>query len=164
MKMSEGVEWGLHCVTLLATLPAGAALPAKALAEYHGVSESYLLKILKSLSAAGILRSLPGPKGGYTLGRPAASLTLLDIVEGVDGPGPAFRCAEIRQRGPVCLTEPGAYRLPCALNAAMLKAEAAWRAELRAQTVADMVRHLGENLDPRLQQLTGEWLADKVRG
>jgi Rrf2 family protein len=137
-------------------------LPAKALAEYHGVSESYLTKHLKSLAQSGILRSIPGPRGGYVLGRTAAAITLWDIVESIEGTGPAFRCAEIRQRGPVCL-EPEVYRLPCALNAAMLKAEQAYRESLRSQTVADVVAHLGETLDPRIQKLAGEWLGERVR-
>jgi Rrf2 family protein len=150
-------------VTILASLPPEWALPAKALAEYHGISESYLVKHLKSLAAAGILRSIPGPKGGYAIGRPPANITLLDIVEAVEGREPAFRCAEIRQRGPICSREPGAYRLPCALNAAMLKAESAWRAELRSQTVAELVAHLGETLDPKLLAESAAWLQVHAR-
>lgn len=59
--MSDGVEWGLHCLTLLAVAPLGTVLPSKALAEFHRVSESYLLKHLKALAKAGLLRSVAGP-------------------------------------------------------------------------------------------------------
>ena len=82
MKMSDGVEWGIHCAAVLARLDDGATLPGKALAEFHGVSESYLLKHLKSLTAAGILESVPGPHGGYRLGREPKKISLLDIVLG----------------------------------------------------------------------------------
>ena len=74
MRMSEGVESGLHCATLLAALPPGSALPGKALAAYHGVSESYLLKHLQALTSAGLLESVPGPKCRYMLATDLASI------------------------------------------------------------------------------------------
>lgn len=120
MKLSEGVEWGLHCTSVLASLPAKATLPTKALAEYHGVSETYLSKHLQALTRGGIIESVPGPKGGYRLARPATEITLLDVVEAIEGPEPAFRCTEIRQQGP-CTIEPSAYRLPCTIYVAMAR-------------------------------------------
>lgn len=162
MKMSEGVEWGIHCVALVAALPRGTALPGKALAEYHGVSETYLLKHLKAVAAAGILESVPGPKGGYRLGRDAKDITFLDIVEAIEGPEPAFRCSEIRQRGPIC-GGPETYRTPCAIKVTMLKAEAAYKAALREQTIAHLAEHLAHTLDPDLLTQSGEWLQTKSR-
>ena len=99
MKLSEGVEWGVHCAVVLAGLAPGATLPGKALAEYHGVSESYLLKHLKALTAAELLVSVPGPRGGYRLARPPQRITLLDVVQAIDGTQPAFRCTEIHDAG-----------------------------------------------------------------
>ena len=66
-----------HCATVLSRLPDGATLPGKALAEFHGVSESYLLKRLKALTAARLLESLPGPHGGYRLAREPENISLL---------------------------------------------------------------------------------------
>lgn len=137
MKMSDGVEQAIHSVAMLASLSPDGVLSAAALAEFHGVSTSYLLKHLQSLSGAGILSTLPGPKGGYRLAKEPEEITLLDIVLAVEGPAPAFRCAEIRQRGPNPL--PNRYfSKPCGINAAMLKAERAYRAELAKTTVADI--------------------------
>lgn len=100
MKLGDGVEQAIHSVGMLAGLSEGGVLSAAALAEFHGVSTSYLLKHLQSLSNAGIVATVPGPKGGYRLARATDRITLLDIVLAVEGPQPAFRCAEIRQRGP----------------------------------------------------------------
>lgn len=137
MKMSDGVEQAIHSVAMLASLSDDGVLSAAALAEFHGVSTSYLLKHLQALSGGGILATMPGPKGGYRLAKPPEAVTLLDIVLAVEGPAPAFRCAEIRQRGPNPL--PGRYfSKPCGINAAMLKAEKAYRAELAKTTVADI--------------------------
>jgi Rrf2 family protein len=162
MKMSEGVEWAIHCVVILAALPASTALPGKALAEYHGVSETYLLKHLKALTKAELLQSVPGPRGGYRLAREARSITFLDIVEAIEGKEPAFRCTEIRQRGPIC-SSPESYRTPCAIRVGMLAAERAWKAALQQQNIADLAEHLRETLEPRLQALSAEWFAERVR-
>ncbi|OAE43641.1 MULTISPECIES: Rrf2 family transcriptional regulator [Agrobacterium] len=146
MKLGDGVEQAIHSVGMLAGLSQGGVLSAAALAEFHGVSTSYLLKHLQSLSSAGIVATVPGPKGGYRLARPTDKITLLDIVLAVEGPQPAFRCAEIRQRGPNPL--PGRYfTKPCGINAAMLKAEKVYRAELAKTTIADILGDLAANDD-----------------
>ncbi|MEO9612499.1 MAG: Rrf2 family transcriptional regulator [Nitratireductor sp.] len=148
MKLSEGVEAAIHCAALLAGLAPGKTLPAAALADYHGVSASYLVKHLNRLVAAGVLASVSGPHGGYRLGRPASRISLLDIVVAVEGAEPAFRCGEIRQRGPGAL-EPDAYQKPCGIKVAMLKAEQAWRGALRAERLADVIAGYEAEADPR---------------
>jgi Rrf2 family protein len=142
MKLGEGVEQAIHSVTMLAGLSDEGVLSAAALAEFHGVSASYLLKHLQALSGAGIVMTLPGPKGGYRLGRSPAKITLLDILLAVEGSGPAFRCSEIRRRGP---NPPAPHLLtrPCGINAAMLRAEQAYRTELRRVSIADILTDLG---------------------
>ena len=100
MKLSDGVEWGVHACVVLAVLPPDAALPAARLAEYHGVPSAYLAKHLQALARAGVLETVKGPRGGYRLARPATDITVLDVVEAIDGDEPAFRCTEIRRRGP----------------------------------------------------------------
>lgn len=137
MKLGDGVEQAVHSVLLLSNLSTTGVLSAAALAEYHGVSTSYLLKHLQALAGAGILQSVPGPKGGYRLAGVPEKITLLDIVLAVEGAEPAFRCAEIRQRGPSPLSS-HFYKTPCAINVAMLRAEQTYRAELRKVTVADL--------------------------
>lgn len=141
MRMSDGVEWALHCCTLLAGLPEGQTLPAARLAEFHEVPPAYLAKHLQALTAAGITTSVPGPRGGYRLARPPADISLLDVVLAVDGDDPAFRCTEIRQRGPA--TGPAsAYRRPCGIARAMWRAEDAWRRELAATSIGDLIEEL----------------------
>jgi Rrf2 family protein len=137
MKLGDGVEQAIHCVLLLSGLSQDGVLSAAALADFHGVSASYLLKHLQALAGAGLLESVPGPKGGYRLAKPVDRITLLDIVVAVEGPEPAFRCGEIRQRGPSPVAA-HFFKSPCAVNAAMLKAERAYRAELKKVTVADL--------------------------
>ena len=152
MKLSDGVEQSIHSVLMLAGLGENQVLAAAAVAEYHGVSTSYLLKHLQALAGAGILQSVPGPRGGYRLARPLDKVSLLDIVIAIEGPQRAFRCAEIRQRGPAPLAQKF-FSAPCSVNAAMLRAEQAYRAELRKTSLADLVTDkqtpLGAAIDAR---------------
>jgi Rrf2 family protein len=163
MRLSEGVEWGLHCGVLLAVLPPGALLSGSALAEFHGVSESYLLKHLQALVRGHLFDSVPGPRGGFRLARPPEQITVLDVVGAIDGPEPAFRCTEIRQRGPSGL-EAAAYPLPCAIHTTMRRAEHAWREVLRGQTLADLAGLVAERTDPRAVARAVPWLEQHLRG
>lgn len=162
MKLGDGVETAIHCTTLLAGLEAQATIPGAALAEFHGVSASYLLKHLKALAAAGILDSVPGPAGGYRLARRAEHITLLDVVLAVEGRQPAFRCAEIRQRGPGAL-DVSAYAKPCGINAAMLRAERAYRDALAQTRIADLVAEFAAEADPRSVERGCDFLARHKR-
>ncbi|WP_341368883.1 Rrf2 family transcriptional regulator [Yoonia sp. BS5-3] len=137
MKLGDGVEQAIHAVSVLGAVPDGGVLSAAALADFHGVSTSYLLKHLQSLSRAGILHTVPGPRGGYCLARPADQISLLDIILAVEGPEPAFRCKEIRRNGPNPLP-PERLTAPCQINAAMLRAEQAYRNALRAVSIAEI--------------------------
>jgi Rrf2 family protein len=157
MRMSDGVEWALHCCTVLAALPAEQALPSARLAEFHEVPPAYLAKHLQALTAAGILRSLPGPFGGYRLARPPAEITVLDVVLAVDGDDTAFRGREVRQRGPAAGPE-SVYRRPCGIARTMWRAEDAWRAELAAVTIGDLVRELIATVPPDQLVKGAEWI------
>ena len=129
MKLSEGVEWAIHACALLAAVPPRAALPTRKLAEFFDLPLAYLAKHLQRLSNAGIVIARKGPRGGYALARPAREISLLDIVEAIEGRSPCFSCTEIRRRGPSGAPDT-AYRRPCGIARAMWKAEKAWRAEL----------------------------------
>ncbi|MGH9039892.1 MAG: RrF2 family transcriptional regulator [Acidimicrobiia bacterium] len=139
MKLSDGVEWSLHCMCVLAVLPDGTALPGGRLAEMHGVPTAYLQKHLQALRRAGVIESAPGKGGGYRLARSPSAITLWDIVAAVEGSQPAFRCTEIRRKGTLGNLPAKEFRLACTVTRAMHEAEAAWRAELESRTLADLV-------------------------
>ena len=162
MKLSDGVEWGVHVCTLLAAVPPDNALPAAKLAEYHGVPSAYLAKHLQALANAGVLETVKGPRGGYRLARPAAKVTVLDIVEAIDGEEPAFRCTEIRRRGPTAVAA-REYAGLCGINRAFLRADDTWRAELRATTVAELVGVAVKDAPPAALQKALRWMAATVR-
>ncbi|MDQ4052013.1 MAG: Rrf2 family transcriptional regulator [Actinomycetota bacterium] len=139
MKMSAGVEWAIHCCVVLSQ--AADTVPAARLAEFHDVSRTYLAKSLQALSRAGLVRSTEGREGGYTLTRDPSEISVLQIVQAVDGADPAFRCTEIRRRGPLPASE-AACRRPCGIARVMAEAEHAWRESLAGVSVRDLADDL----------------------
>ena len=162
MKLSDGVEWGVHACVLLAVLPSDAALPAARLAEYHGVPSAYLAKHLQSLARGGVLETVKGPRGGYRLARPAAEITVLQVVEAIDGDEPAFRCTEIRRRGPSAVPA-REYRHPCGIHSAFTRADEAWREELSATTIADLVVGVVEEAPRATLEKGARWISETIR-
>lgn len=141
MQMGEGVEWGLHCCVTLGWLADEGPVPIRRLAEWFDLPQEYLKKRLQALTRAGLLASTPGVKGGFSLARAPRDITLMDVVTALEGPVEPFPCTEIRRRG---LSGEGAGRefdRPCGIAAAMRRAELAWRRELAARTVADLMDH-----------------------
>jgi Rrf2 family protein len=162
VKIGEGVEWAVHCCTILALLPDGAAMPASRLAEYHGVPAAYLAKHLQALSRSGIVETAPGARGGYRLARSADDVTVLDIVEAVEGAETAFRCTEIRQRGPAAV-EGAAYLRPCGVARTMWRAEYALRRELAATSVADLCAGVMAVAPPEGVAKAATWFKEVLR-
>src|SRR5438132_10369779 len=70
----------------MAALKQNLSVACHEIAQARGIPERFLLKVLKPLVSARVLVSLKGPNGGYRLARPPAQITLLELVEAVDGP------------------------------------------------------------------------------
>jgi Rrf2 family protein len=56
------------------------------IAQARGIPERFLLKVLKPLVSAQVLLSIKGPNGGYRLARGPNEITMLEVLEAVDGP------------------------------------------------------------------------------
>jgi Rrf2 family protein len=161
MQLGQGVEWAVHCCTVLAVVPADRTLPAARLAEYHDVPPAYLAKHLQAMASAGIVESTAGRNGGYRLARPAAEITVLDVIDAVEGDAPAFRCTEIRRRGPARGVAAD-YKAPCGIAAAMARAEDAWRAELASVTIADLLVHVAATVSPVSIRKAASWFQEAL--
>jgi len=157
VKISGGVEWVVHCCVVLSQ--AAEPVSAQRLADYHGVSRTYLAKHLQLLSRAGLVTSTEGRVGGYALTRAAEEITVLDVVLAIEGKEPAFRCTEIRQNGPFPATAQQCRR-PCGIARAMYAAEDAWRASLAGVTIADLAAGVETDNGPKVFTRLRGWLAD----
>jgi len=81
--ISQTVEYALRAVVYLAD-QASAARTTQQIAEVTRVPPAYLAKVLQSLARAELVHSQRGLHGGFTLTRPAAELTIWDVVDGVE--------------------------------------------------------------------------------
>lgn len=162
MNLRNQVEWALHCVGVLATLPEDKYAPAQALSTLHGVPKEYLSKALQELTKAGLLEGRLGPRGGYRLARSPDRITLLDIVEAVEGRESSFRCTEIRRNSP-CFPPNQKYSQLCTIAKLMYRADAAWRGVLREMTVADLLRQIDREASPIVLQRSRDWLLQQIR-
>ncbi len=101
-------------------------------------SPAYLNEQLQALARAGIVSSTPGPKGGFTLARDPSAITVLDVVNAIEGTDEVFRCQEIRQAGMGEHLPKAEFRDTCVIAATMREAETRWRAALTETTIADI--------------------------
>jgi Rrf2 family protein len=85
VKLSAAVVYALHALVYLARHRDDGMVPAGAIAT-PVLSLAFLQRVLMALVHAGFLRSQRTPGGGYALARPAGEISLLDVVEAVDGP------------------------------------------------------------------------------
>jgi len=162
MQLKNQVEWALHCAAILAGLPEGHYLPAKALAELHGVPREYLGKALQSLSQAGLVEGTLGPHGGYRLAKAPGQISFLDVVEAVEGKESTFVCTEIRKNNPCRRACPDASRRadskPCGVARVMWAADKAWRQSLAAVSLAALVKSVERDVPTALLGKTSEWV------
>jgi Rrf2 family protein len=86
MKLTRASNYAVQAVVAMAAQHDGLPVAAHLTAQSEGIPDRFLLKILLPLVSAGVLYSRKGPGGGYHLAKPASKITLLEIVEAVDGP------------------------------------------------------------------------------
>lgn len=161
MILRSHVEWALHCCAILSGLPEGRYLSTKALAEFHGLPKEYLSKALQALSQAGIVDTTLGPTGGYRLAKPAADITVLDIVEAVEGKARTFECTNIRAANP-CRPAGFCDSGPCAVARIMWAADDAWRASLRGVRLSELVATAAKDVPEEIWRSSGEWVARRA--
>jgi Rrf2 family protein len=86
MKLTRASSYALHAMVHIAGQKPNIPIASHEIAQAHDIPERFLLKVLKPLVSAGLLYSVKGPHGGYRLARPASQISVLDVVEGVEGP------------------------------------------------------------------------------
>jgi Rrf2 family protein len=86
MKLSRSSAYALTYLAHIARARLTRFVPAYEVAREEGLPERFLLKTLKPLVGAGVLRSASGTHGGYALARDPKDVTVLEVVEAIDGP------------------------------------------------------------------------------
>jgi len=86
MQLTRAADYGVRAMVHLATLPAGSRVGIVELARAAEVPPPFLTKVLKRLTLSGLMISYRGPGGGFSLGAPASEISLLQVVEAIEGP------------------------------------------------------------------------------
>jgi FeS assembly SUF system regulator len=94
MRLSSMADYAVVTMSAAARHCGGARVSAADLAEETGLPLPTVHKVIALLGKAGLLRSIRGGGGGLQLARPAAAITLADIVEAVEGPIALTACVE----------------------------------------------------------------------
>lgn len=94
MRLSSMADYAVVTMSAAARHCGGARVSAAQLADETGLPVPTVQKLVSRLTAAGLLRSSRGVGGGLKLARPAAAITLADIIEAVEGPIALTPCVD----------------------------------------------------------------------
>jgi Rrf2 family protein len=140
VRITSKVDYAVRAAVELAVRsPDAEARPTRgeSLGEAQGIPTKYLENILSELRRAGIVGSRRGSEGGYWLQRPAAEVSVADIIRAVEGP-----LADVRGQAPEDLDYPGAAG---PLEKVWMATRAALRSVLERVTLADIA---GDEVPP----------------
>lgn len=158
--MRNQIEWAIHCCALLLGLGPHDRISTKTLAEFHGVPKEYLSKALQSLARANLIEGTLGPTGGYRLALAPEKISILEIVEAIEGRSHSFECTEIRANNP-CLKKSDTPKGVCAIARVMYRADESWRKELRAVTLKDIGLSVSREVAPEQLKKNFDWLTSR---
>ena len=86
MQITKQADYALRAVIYLARMDNGDKASTRDIAETQKIPPSFLAKIISQLSIAGLIQTSRGAHGGVALARPGSEISILDVVESIDGP------------------------------------------------------------------------------
>jgi Rrf2 family protein len=93
LRLSKKADYALMAVRHLARKPGSPSTSAREIAEQYDIPLELMAKVLQRLVRAGLLVSTQGTRGGYTLSRPSASISVAEVIEAIDGPFTVTACS-----------------------------------------------------------------------
>ncbi len=137
MQITRQSEYAIRALIELASLPEGDLAQISAIAAKHELPEKFLHKTVQQLVHAGFIESRRGMRGGIKLLVSPSSITLLDVIQAIEGKVAINPClAEHNQ----CKFKPA-----CQVHRILKRAQAAMLVELNKETIADLVREDAES-------------------
>ena len=125
-----------------------------------------MAKLFTKLSKAGLVRATEGVRGGFALAKAPATITVLDVVDAIDGGKSLFDCREVRRRCAVFEDNQPDWTgvPPCTIHAVMLSAEQRMREELARHTLADLAQRVATVTPQTYQRAVVHWLDQRAAG
>lgn len=144
MRLSATDVYALQALAFLGTLPADRWVASEEISTSTGTARPYLVRILATLSANGIVVSKKGSGGGYRLARPAQEINLRDVIRAIDGPVAPLSCVSLNWHEP-CVVEDRCH----ARNRVWLRVRDAMLGALAEFSVADLTEDFRNGIDYR---------------
>lgn len=138
LRLGKRADYTVRAVLDLARHHGQGRRKAADIAEDMAVPASYLPQLLAELVRVGLVASVAGRKGGYTLTRPPGEVSLLEVIEIADGPIVSTEC--------VLRSGPCRWEAACAIHEPWLNAQSALRGSL-AETTFDEIATIDLELD-----------------
>ena len=133
MRITQEADYALRIITSLAN--AGTVCGAAELAEAEGVPPRFAHKILRKLMQGNMVKSHPGAKGGYSLCIPPAQLTILDVIELIEGPFALSKCADADY---IC-SKNGQCKAGCIYHRIFCRVSSEIAEKMQQLTIADII-------------------------
>lgn len=133
MRITHKVDYGVRVMTALAAADAahpGALVTRETLATHAGLPHGFLNDILRILRVGELVRSHRGPEGGWSLAKPADTITVADIIRALEGPLSSVRGVRPNELASAGLAEP--------LISLWVAVRVALRSVLEHVTIADL--------------------------
>lgn len=131
MKLSSRTRYGMRAILELALEYGNAPLQIKTIAKREDISNKYLEQLIAMLKAAGLVRSIRGPRGGYVLAKPPAEVQLKEVFLTLEGPMLPAECLEHADFCPRCTD--------CATRQIWQELQGAIMGVLESVTLADLM-------------------------
>ncbi len=128
MQLTRAADYAVRATIHLASLEANARTSLTGLSDSTGVGPQFLSKVLQQLVRSGLVISRRGGTGGFSLARPAEEISLLDVIEAIEGATALNFCLA---SGDPC--ERSGW---CAAHLVWARAQAAMMLELRSASIA----------------------------
>ena len=161
--IGTGVEYALHCLLFLVA-PLEQPPSSRDLADIQGVPAAFVAKIFSKLEKAGIVEASGGIRGGYRLARPATDISVLDVMDAVEGQKALFDCQQVRGRCALFDDAPPRWANSgvCGIHAVMLNAQKVMRAELAKSSLASLAAGMmGKGMPAGFAGEVKVWFAER---
>jgi Rrf2 family protein len=132
LELTHRGDYAVRAMLALAANEDGELLTVRQIATAMDIPVGFLPRVMAELGRAGLVTSTIGRTGGYALGRPAGRISLLEVIEAVEGDGRRTRCA---LRGGPCGSD--GY---CQVHDAFSAAQDALLEQLASASLADVTR------------------------
>lgn len=131
LRLTNAGDYAIRSMIFIASLPEDAVVLRSEICESQKIPSSFMAKILRSLVRAQLLRSTRGVNGGFSLAKNPAEITLLDVLEAIEGPLSLTDC--------VPTPEECAHSANCPANTVWAKVQDSIKKILNGTTLEDLV-------------------------